>query len=95
MRRRERTTESQRTQRNTQTEENVEDRTTEDVLTRMERCGRGRAKRKPRPHLSGRAKEVCLVYGEPESSEALAVSLRAKGFADVTVPDRGDVVEMG
>ena len=45
--------------------------------------------------LVGRAKKVCLVHGEPESSEALAVSLRAKGFADVTVPDRGDVVEMG
>ena len=45
--------------------------------------------------LVGRAKKVCLVHGEPESSEALAVSLREKGFADVTVPDRGDVVEIG
>ena len=45
--------------------------------------------------LVGKAKKVCLVHGEPESSEALAVSLREKGFTDVTVPDRGDVVEVG
>jgi metallo-beta-lactamase family protein len=35
---------------------------------------------------------VRLVHGEPERAEALAVGLRAAGFADVAVPERGDRV---
>jgi metallo-beta-lactamase family protein len=44
--------------------------------------------------LAGRARKVCLVHGEPESSQALAEALRAKGFADVVVPERGQEVVM-
>jgi metallo-beta-lactamase family protein len=39
--------------------------------------------------LAGRAR-VRLVHGEPERAEALAVGLRAEGFVDVAVPDRGE-----
>ncbi len=40
--------------------------------------------------LLGVAKKVRLVHGEPERSAALADGLRAAGFADVAIPDRGD-----
>jgi metallo-beta-lactamase family protein len=40
--------------------------------------------------LSGQVRAMRLVHGEPEQSEALAESLRGRGFADVAIPDRGD-----
>jgi metallo-beta-lactamase family protein len=42
--------------------------------------------------LMGVARKVRLVHGEPERAQALAGSLRAAGFADVIVPERGDSV---
>jgi metallo-beta-lactamase family protein len=42
--------------------------------------------------LAGQAKSVCLVHGDPGPAEALAEGLRGRGFAGVTVPDRGDTV---
>jgi metallo-beta-lactamase family protein len=42
--------------------------------------------------LAGTARQVRLVHGEPERAAALAEGLRAAGFADVAVPDRGDRV---
>jgi metallo-beta-lactamase family protein len=42
--------------------------------------------------LAGTAQRVRLVHGEPERAEALAEGLRAAGFADVAIPDRGDQV---
>jgi metallo-beta-lactamase family protein len=42
--------------------------------------------------LRGSAERVCLVHGEPERAAALAEGLRATGFKDVAVPDRGDSV---
>jgi len=44
--------------------------------------------------LSGQARAVRLVHGEPEQSEALAEALRGRGFADVAIPDRGDSVHL-
>jgi metallo-beta-lactamase family protein len=44
--------------------------------------------------LSGQVRAVRLVHGEPEQSEALAESLRGRGFADVAIPDRGDSVHL-
>ena len=41
--------------------------------------------------LVGIARAVRLVHGEPERAAALAEGLRAAGFPDVAVPDRGDV----
>ena len=40
--------------------------------------------------LAGRTRQVRLVHGESERAEALAAGLRATGFADVAVPERGD-----
>ncbi len=37
---------------------------------------------------------VRLVHGDPEQAEALAKTLRARGFADVAVPHREDVVSV-
>jgi metallo-beta-lactamase family protein len=37
---------------------------------------------------------IRLVHGEPEQAEALAQNLRARGFADVAVPHREDVVSV-
>ncbi len=44
--------------------------------------------------LAGSTRQVRLVHGEPDRAEALATALRSSGFADVTVPDRGDNVTM-
>lgn len=44
--------------------------------------------------LAQRVKQVRLVHGEPEPAAALAEALRAKGFADVAVPDRGETAEV-
>jgi metallo-beta-lactamase family protein len=44
--------------------------------------------------LAGTAQKVRLVHGEPERAEALAGGLRAAGFADVAVPDRGESVTL-
>jgi metallo-beta-lactamase family protein len=38
------------------------------------------------------ARQVRLVHGEPERAAALADALRAAGFADVAIPDRGESV---
>ena len=43
------------------------------------------------PH-AGAATAVRLVHGEPERAEALAAGLRAAGFADVAIPERGESV---
>jgi metallo-beta-lactamase family protein len=43
--------------------------------------------------LAGVAARVRLVHGEPDRAAALAEGLRAAGFADVAVPDRGESVE--
>jgi metallo-beta-lactamase family protein len=40
--------------------------------------------------LVSQVRQVRLVHGVPERAEALAVGLRAAGFADVGIPDRGD-----
>lgn len=42
--------------------------------------------------LAKDARKVCLVHGEPDRSEALAVGLRQIGFRDVMIPDRGETV---
>jgi metallo-beta-lactamase family protein len=44
--------------------------------------------------LATRTRQVRLVHGEPEQAEALANSLRARGFAEVAVPHREDVVNV-
>lgn len=40
--------------------------------------------------LAATTRKMRLVHGEPERAEALAAGLRAAGFADVTVPERGE-----
>jgi metallo-beta-lactamase family protein len=42
--------------------------------------------------LAGTTRQVRLVHGEPDRAAALAEGLRAAGFADVAVPDRGETV---
>jgi metallo-beta-lactamase family protein len=42
--------------------------------------------------LAATTRQVRLVHGEPERAAALAEGLRAAGFGDVGVPDRGDSV---
>ena len=42
--------------------------------------------------LAGITQKVRLVHGEPEPAAALAEGLRAAGFADVAVPERGETV---
>jgi metallo-beta-lactamase family protein len=42
--------------------------------------------------LVGTARQVRLVHGEPERAQKLAEGLRAVGFADVAVPERGECV---
>ncbi len=44
--------------------------------------------------LAGGVKTACLVHGEPEGAQALATALREKGFAEVLVPQPGDVVAL-
>jgi metallo-beta-lactamase family protein len=44
--------------------------------------------------LLGTARQVRLVHGEPERAAVLADGLRAAGFADVIVPERGDCVSV-
>src|SRR5262249_44423124 len=41
--------------------------------------------------LAGGAPRGRPVHGEPERAEALAAGLRGAGFADVAVPEAGDV----
>ena len=43
----------------------------------------------------GRTGKVRLVHGEPEQSKALAGRLSKVGFADVDVPVREEMVEVG
>jgi metallo-beta-lactamase family protein len=42
--------------------------------------------------LAGTEQRVRLVHGEPGRAAALAEGLKAAGFADVVIPDRGDTV---
>lgn len=42
--------------------------------------------------LAETAHQVRLVHGEPERAAALADGLRASGFADVAIPERGESV---
>ena len=42
--------------------------------------------------LAAEGRRVRLVHGEPERAEALAEGLRATGFSDVAIPDRGESV---
>ena len=42
--------------------------------------------------LSGTAKQVRLVHGEPERAEALAQGMRSIGFAEVAIAERGESV---
>lgn len=44
--------------------------------------------------LRDRAKAIRLVHGEPERALRLAEGLREAGFADVVVPDRGEILIM-
>jgi metallo-beta-lactamase family protein len=44
--------------------------------------------------LAGTAQQVRLVHGEPERAAALAEGLRAAGFADVAIPERGESVKV-
>jgi metallo-beta-lactamase family protein len=44
--------------------------------------------------LAGRVQKVRLVHGESDRAAALAEGLNAAGFADVTAPERGDVVKL-
>ena len=39
-------------------------------------------------------KKLYLVHGEPEQRAALAVALRAAGFAEVFTPEQGEIVEL-
>jgi metallo-beta-lactamase family protein len=34
-----------------------------------------------------------LVHGEPPQSDALAAKLKEGGYRDVSIPDRGEIVE--
>jgi metallo-beta-lactamase family protein len=42
--------------------------------------------------LAAEGRRVRLVHGEPERAAALAEGLRGVGFADVAIPDRGEIV---
>jgi metallo-beta-lactamase family protein len=44
--------------------------------------------------LAGAGRRVRLVHGELGRAEALAEGLRAAGFADVAIPERGDSVAL-
>jgi metallo-beta-lactamase family protein len=44
--------------------------------------------------LAGTTRHVRLVHGEPERAAALADGLRAAGFADVAVPERGESMSL-
>jgi metallo-beta-lactamase family protein len=44
--------------------------------------------------LAAQTRHVRLVHGEPERAEALAAALRAHGFPDVAIPDRGESIEL-
>jgi metallo-beta-lactamase family protein len=44
--------------------------------------------------LAGTVQQVRLVHGEPDRAAALAEGLRAAGFTDVAIPDRGETVTL-
>jgi metallo-beta-lactamase family protein len=44
--------------------------------------------------LAGTARQVRLVHGEPERAAALTEGLRAAGFVDVAVPERGETATL-
>lgn len=44
--------------------------------------------------LAGKVKQVFLVHGEPDQSEALAGSLKQNGFANITIPEPGQAVRL-
>jgi metallo-beta-lactamase family protein len=45
--------------------------------------------------LAGKTARVCLVHGEVGPAEALAKDLRARGFPEVAIPDRGETAPVG
>jgi metallo-beta-lactamase family protein len=45
--------------------------------------------------LVDRQPRICLVHGEPEQAHALAGVLRAEGFPDVMIPQRGESIQLG
>jgi metallo-beta-lactamase family protein len=45
--------------------------------------------------LAGQVRQVRLVHGEVDQSEALKKSLLEKGFKEVVIPDRGEKVILG
>jgi metallo-beta-lactamase family protein len=45
--------------------------------------------------LAGANPKVRLVHGDVAAAEELAAALRARGFSDVEVPDRGETVRLG
>jgi metallo-beta-lactamase family protein len=45
--------------------------------------------------LAKTTKQVRLVHGEPARAEILATALRGLGFADVAIPESGDVAVLG
>ena len=45
--------------------------------------------------LVGKVKKIRLIHGERDQAEALATTLEGLGFDDVSVPNPGDVVELG
>lgn len=45
--------------------------------------------------LAGPGVKLRLVHGDPERAETLASALRSVGFADVAVPEAGEVVSIG
>ena len=44
--------------------------------------------------LAGETKQVCLVHGEVDRAEALATRLRELKFPAVTIPDRGETINL-
>ncbi|MGC9328493.1 MAG: MBL fold metallo-hydrolase RNA specificity domain-containing protein, partial [Candidatus Hinthialibacter sp.] len=43
---------------------------------------------------NGKLKNLFLVHGEPDQSEAMAERLRAKGIPNIQVPARGDFADL-
>ena len=44
--------------------------------------------------LASRVRQAFLVHGEPDQTEALANHLRARGYANVTIPEPGDAFDL-
>jgi metallo-beta-lactamase family protein len=44
--------------------------------------------------LAKRVRKACLVHGELEQAEAMAAEMRRRGFRDVLIPERNQLVEL-